>query len=208
MISQNDDYDEKYKNTVDNEILLERQRLVFNPAEDTKPSGLGVVRFIASCEGGAKDILNKAKDILITMNSYYGKAWPNLDEWRAILPEDFVNKFEREKTWQEIQDIKRTYEENVQKGSRGNLRGNDRWTLSAWLEWFEDDSRTWFWWGDALLDDPRLTDKYFIIAVSILDWPFPWGTLKVLFQNCGAINLEAEGYSSFDVASTANLCDS
>jgi hypothetical protein len=172
-------------NQLNEEIKRERERLVNPPKEDDKPTGLGCSRFVVQCEHGAANVLESAKKILMTIDGYYDTTWPTLEEWRDILPKEFVDRCKPEMTMEErLERI--AYMKTLSDEEEREFDEKEAWTLSGWLYWLELENRTWFWWDARIFDKP-INDTHFLIAITILDWPFPWGALKWLFKACGAI---------------------
>ena len=57
------------------------------------------------------------------------------------------------------------------------------WTLTGWLEWFEDD-RYWFWWDARVSGTNELVAEY-----VVYDWPAPTGSLVWLWRASGATDV-------------------
>ncbi|MHA7844770.1 hypothetical protein [Serratia sp. D1N4] len=172
------------------QILLERERLKNPPKDTDKSSGVGIARFIVSCND-VSSVLSLAKEILLTVNSYSTQSWPSLDEWASILPSRFVENClpeltEAEQKTQTQKWNSLAYEEKLTEASH-----DDKWTLSSWISWLEPEGREWFWWN-AILFDPPLSNSHFLIEVTVLDSPFMSGALKWLFKACGAIDVISE----------------
>ena len=53
----------------------------------------------------------------------------------------------------------------------------------------EPSDRQWYWWDAQVLND----GGQILVAVVVEGWPFPWGSLRWLFQAAGASMLEPEG---------------
>ncbi|WP_122094356.1 hypothetical protein [Rahnella sp. Larv3_ips] len=172
------------------QILLERERLQNPPQSTEKATGVGIARFIVSCND-VRAVLDLAKEVLITVNNHSTQNWPSLDEWSNVLPSQFVDGFLPEPTEKETEkQIQNwgglSYEEKLTEASNDN-----KWTLSSWLSWLEPDEREWFWWNAVLFDAP-LNNSHFIIEVTALDSPFMSGALKWLFKACGAEEVISE----------------
>ncbi|GKX64736.1 hypothetical protein SOASR032_33050 [Pragia fontium] len=173
------------------QILLERGRLVVPPEPTQKATGIGIARFIVSCQSDAFSVLELAKEILLIVNHHSLKEWPSIESWMAILPVQFINscspeltdkeKIEHQKNWAQL-----TYNEKVE-----NAAQEEKWTLSSWLSWLEPTEREWFWWSAVLFNEP-LNDSHFVVEVTMLDSPFMSGALKWLFKACGAIDVISE----------------
>ncbi|QIZ49465.1 hypothetical protein DWG24_01005 [Dickeya zeae] len=172
------------------QILLERDRLKKPPQSTDKATGVGIARFIVSCDD-VPSVLGLAKEVLITVNHYSTQNWLSLNEWSNVLPSRFVDcclpeLTEADRKRQNQNWDKLSYEEKLEEASNDN-----KWTLSSWLSWLEPDEREWFWW-DVVLFDASLSNSHFIIEVTALDSPFMSGALKWLFEACGAINIISE----------------
>lgn len=172
------------------QILLERERLSNPPQAMEKSSGVGLARFIVSCSD-ADSVLRLAKEILITVNNHSTQSWPSLDEWSKILPPQFVENCLPELTEAQQQKQTQTWESLDYEEKLAEAAHDDKWTLSSWISWLEPDGREWFWW-DAILFDPPLSNSHFLIEVTVLDSPFMSGALKWLFKACGAIDVISE----------------
>lgn len=172
------------------QILLERERLTNPPQSTDKTTGVGIARFIVSCND-APAVLDLAKEVLVTVNHYSTQNWLSFNGWSNVLPSQFVDcclpeltDVERKNQIQDWEQL--SYEEKLDEASNDN-----KWTLSSWLSWLEPDEREWFWW-DAILFDAPLNNSHFIIEVTALDSPFMSGALKWLFKACGAVNIISE----------------
>ncbi len=112
--------------------------------------------------------------------------------WQAgsTAGENFVDSCEPEVSKEDM-DERIAYRKSLPWKELQELLANEKWSLDSWLYWLEPENRTWFWWDAALLEEP-IRETYFIVAVVILEWPFPWGALKWLFKACGALDVVSE----------------
>ncbi|ADO50548.1 hypothetical protein [[Enterobacter] lignolyticus] len=172
------------------EIIRERERLTNAPSLSDEPTGIGTVRFVVSCESNAENILSLAKNVLKTVDDAYDSDWPDLASWKKILPKIFVDNCEPEISKRDM-DHRIAYRKSLPWEEQQRLMINERWSLDNWLYWLEPENRTWFWWDAVLLEEP-IRDTHFIVAVVVLEWPFPWGALKWLFKACGALDVVSE----------------
>ncbi|PJR62406.1 hypothetical protein [Raoultella sp. T31] len=177
-------------NEVMYEILLERKRLACAPSLSDKPTGIGSVRFVVSCESNAEHIMSLAKEVLKVISDAYETEWPDLVSWKEMLPDFFVDSFEPEISKEDM-DKRIAYRNSLPWKEQQKLLADEKWSLDSWLYWLEPENRTWFWWDAALLEEP-IRETYFIVAVVVLEWPFPWGALKWLFKACGALDVVSE----------------
>ncbi|WP_413507356.1 hypothetical protein [Serratia proteamaculans] len=173
------------------QILLERERLVVPPKSTQKATGIGIARFIVSCESDASLVLELAKETLLIVNEHSTNEWPSIDSWKKILPSQFLNNFLPELTEAEKIEMKREWNQLPYNEKVKNAAQEEKWTLSSWLSWLEPKEREWFWWNAVLFDEP-LNDSHFIIEVTTLDSYFMSGALKWLFKACGASDVVSE----------------
>lgn len=173
-----------------NEIALERERLISAPSLSDKPTGIGSVRFIVSCESNTESILTLAKDVLKIVSNVYESDWPDLASWEKILPDIFVDNCEHEIS-KESMDKRIAYRKSLPWEEQQKMIADEKWSLDSWLYWLEPENRTWFWWDAVLLEGP-IRETHFIVAVTVMEWPFPWGSLKWLFKACGALDVVPE----------------
>ncbi|EIV4412005.1 hypothetical protein PF374_003021 [Salmonella enterica] len=176
---------------IERQILLERERLTFPPLPTQKATGVGIARFIVSCDSNAIFVLQLAKEVLFIVNEHSLEVWPSLEYWNKILPSQFVSNCLSELTKQEkieaqIRWEQLAYDEKIKEAGQ-----DERWTLSSWLSWLEPEGREWFWWN-AIQFEPPLDNTHFVIEVTSLDSPFMSGSLKWLFKACGAVDVVSE----------------
>ena len=171
------------------EILLERGRLIQPPTSESKPTGIGTVRFYTDCENDCEMVLNRVKEVMKIINAQ-SDHWPSIEQWLIRLPDWFVQQCSPELTEADKEKLRQKWAE-MSWEEKQNTPVDDNWRLSAFVEWFRPENREWFWWDAAVYnyEDGR---QYIGVAVVVLGWPFPWGALKWLFKAAGAINLEPE----------------
>ncbi|QQO08995.1 hypothetical protein [Breznakiella homolactica] len=172
------------------EVLNEKIRLENSPKPTDKPTGLGTVRFVVICKSDACELLENAKEVLKIVDNTYDKNWPTLDEWKCILPKKFIDSFDPEMSHQEKIELVE-FQKTLSWQEKTDQDKERKWSLSSWLYWMEPENRTWFWWDSACFEEP-IKDTHFVIAVTILEWPFPWGALRWLFKAFGAIDVVPE----------------
>ncbi|MDF7666322.1 hypothetical protein PT273_00365 [Orbaceae bacterium ESL0727] len=169
-------------------ILLERDRFNRPPDENVRATGIGIARFVVSCESNAINILHLAKKTLELVASYSEIDWPSLEKWKKILPVTFVDNCIPERTKEEI-DEKIAYRKSLPWEKQLKLLQEDeKWSLDEWLYWMEPQNRQWFWWKAYEFDD-EIRDTHFLVEVTVYNEPFLWGSLKWLFKACGAIDV-------------------
>lgn len=166
------------------EVLHERARLGVSEPDVEALAAARVVTFEVKCGNLATSVLQQALAAMSAINLASTGDWPELSEWKKILAQDFVDAFAPEKTSEEEQQWLiwwRSLTPALQKIEA------DKWSLADWLYWMEPSNRSWYWWTGRVVDEGSIA-----VAVKILDWPFPWGALKILFISAGAISVESE----------------
>ena len=167
-------------------LEAELQRLAFPPREDERPRNLGTVCFTATCAGNAWEVASNAKDVLRIVSEESLDRWPSLEEWKRKLPRWFVERCAPEMSHLEAENwLARWQSLSFEEQQRAELEKS--WSLSDWLYWLKPGIRTWFWWDIAEPSGSKI-----VLAVEVLDWPFPWGALSWLLRASGATNVEAE----------------
>jgi hypothetical protein len=115
---------------------------------------------VVSCPGGAERVLAGAREVLKVVLGRPAASWPGVDEWKRLLPAWFVSACVDDR---EVRDCVL-----------------DRWSLRAWIYWFQPDQRQWRWW-DARAEGDRLQ-----IWLLVRERPYLRGALGWLFQAAGA----------------------
>ena len=121
------------------------------PAGLVAPEGLVVVQ--ADCPDGAAGVLERAREVLRPIVDA-PRPWPSTDEWRGLLPRWFVDACSDDE--------------------RVTTCVLDRWSLRAWVWWFQPDQRRWLWW-DAAAEGTLLTIRLVptgqgSLLLGTLDW--------------------------------------
>jgi hypothetical protein len=155
----------------------EIRRLREGPKE-VLPAGYFIVSFMAHCAGNAAEVLDRCKEVLHLVLQPDSEVWPSTDEWRSILPEWFVEKSREELSQQEE-------ERELQLPLKERIRLNERWSVGAFLHWFQPSERYWYWW-DAVVQDANTLH----IKVIADDVPFPSGSLDWLLRASGALSVD------------------
>lgn len=169
------------------ELEVELLRLRNGPRPGEKPSGVGLVRFVARCPFGARDVLAKATSVLKAVDEIALTGWPSDKEWPAKLPEWFTSACAPPMTQEEADRWLRWWKALPQsEQTRAEIEKD--WSLDNWLYWMQPDNRQWFWWDAKALDDC----DHILVAVTVEAWPFPWGSLRWLFKAAGASALDPE----------------
>jgi hypothetical protein len=112
---------------------------------------------VVEAAGGSR-ALERVREVLeaVLSRAAAGGEWPDVDEWRRLLPAWFVEACVDDA---EVRDCV-----------------VDKWSLRAWVYWFQPQQRRWRWW-DARVDGDR-------IAVTLLveQRPYLRGALEWLLK--------------------------
>lgn len=137
----------------------EAERLARGPAPDESAPADAVQRTY-TCPGGAEAVLARTREVLAGVVPA-PRPWPELDEWRTRLPAWFVDACS--------DDV------------RISTCVLDKWSLRAWVWWFQPEQRRWTWW-DGVADGDRLTLTLVPTGVGSL----LLGALEWLLEAAGA----------------------
>ncbi len=141
-------------------LARELRHLKEGPSLDEKPAGMGMVRFVARCEGNSSQILAKAKTVLEKIDKASLHEWPSDSAWSKNLPEWFLARcapeLSQEKAEAELARRKSLPPEEQK-------RADDEWSLLNWIYWFQLENRKWFWW------DAEERDAITIVIVVEVD---------------------------------------
>ena len=116
---------------------------------------------VVEADGDAR-ALERARRVLeiVLARTATGGEWPGVGEWRTLLPAWFVEACVDDT---QVRDCV-----------------VDKWSLRAWIYWFQPDLRKWRWW-DARVDGDRLA-----ITLLVEQRPYLRGALEWLLQVAGA----------------------
>lgn len=168
-------------------LKRELERMVESPPLDAKPEGVGIVRFLVRCPLGAGEVLERAKSVLKAIDEATMQGWPmsngvvpDIPAWftSACSPEISADQAEQWLAWWR----------GLPPDEQAEVSREKSWSLENWLYWMEPENRQWFWWDAMLLKE----SDHIALAVEVMAWPFPWGSLRWLFRAAGASAVEAE----------------
>jgi hypothetical protein len=136
----------------------ERRRLREGAGDAEPPGELDQLDLRAADPGRA---LERVREVLDVVLAHGDGAWPDLDEWKRLLPRWFVDACVDDR---EIQNCVL-----------------DRWSLRAWLHWLQPSERKWRWWDASVGPDGALT-----LRLLVQERPYLRGSLDWLLKTAGA----------------------
>jgi hypothetical protein len=105
---------------------------------------------------GGEQALGRVREVLEAVLEHSDGEWPELDRWKALLPAWFVESCVDDA---QIRDCV-----------------IDRWSLRAWIYWFQPGIRQWRWWSGQASSD-GLT-----VTILVLQRPYLRGALEWLLK--------------------------
>lgn len=108
------------------------------------------------CPGGAPEALDRTREVLEAVLAHTAGEWPDPATWKTVLPAWFVAACADDA---EVSDCVL-----------------DRWSLRAWVYWFQPTLRRWRWW-DAAVEGRRLR-----VRLLVLQRPYLRGALEWLLK--------------------------
>ena len=115
-------------------LLVERER-VLGGTDGARPPGFKEATLIVSAPRTAEQMLARAREVMLAVLEH-SDPWPDLDEWKRILPIWFVAACVDDRVVQTCI--------------------LDRWSLRAWLHWLRPENRRWYWWAAEAPDPSTL----------------------------------------------------
>lgn len=141
---------------------------------DNVPPGwfLEKVEAVFNDKENATETLQRLREIMkiVSTVKQSRKDWPEIQEWRKILPEWLLKTFRQEYTEEEIKQLLK------------NKLQRTGWTLEDWRFYMKD--KVWEWW-DGKTESNRL-----IVKILVDGHPFSIYELKSLLELCGAISVK------------------
>lgn len=163
----------------------ELKRLTAGPDAGEVPQNSLLVELQAtSISPGGSVLLPRIKEVLRIVIGSTNATWPEVEDWRELLPGWFVNACAEEESPEESAAWL-TWWRALGSEERGEAARNRPWSLADWLHWLRPDERQWYWW-DALVDE----DDSLHIVVVVDGWPSPLGALEWLAKAAGADVIE------------------
>ncbi len=137
----------------------ERERLERGP-DPQEPAPEGTVTLTYAAPEGPHTVLDRVRDALLAVIPA-PNPWPSLEEWRQRLPAWFV--------------------EACSDDVAISTCVVDKWSLRAWVWWFQPEQRRWTWW------DGQAGDGQVVLQVSPTDaGSLLLGALEWLLEAAGA----------------------
>jgi hypothetical protein len=150
-------------------------------------SGIGIVKFTATCPNNADEVLERCKEVL---NSVLSNSdidyWPSDQEWIFLLPQWFVGNCAPEATQEEVEQWL-TWWRKLSPEEQSLAETESKWSLKDWIYWLVPNRRKWFWWN-AKVESPKILSIYF----EVEDWPFAWESIAWLLRASGAESVSPE----------------
>lgn len=118
----------------------------------------------------------RSKSVMLKINEHGDVPVDDLQRWRSIVPEWFLNQCGPDMTKEESARLQALpIEERLARSREG------RWGFSDWIFCFQPEERFWFWW-----DATELSNNELFIYIDVIDWPYPWDELSWLLRASGA----------------------
>lgn len=161
----------------------EQRHLEAGPRSGEVPTGVGLVDVVASCNGGADQLLERVRDVLRTVIDHQAPEWPSTTTWRTLLPSWFVEACADEMSPSET-EAWLSWWRSLPTEQQAAAMNDMRWSLADWLYWFEPEQRQWFWWDATAERDDQVR-----VVVELAGWPAPFGALQWLLTAAGATDV-------------------
>jgi hypothetical protein len=120
--------------------------------------------------------------MLVMVNA--GSEPRSVEDWAARLPQWFTSACAPELTRDEAERELRKWQALSEDEKRART---ERWTLSGWTYWFEEENRWWYWWDALVVDDNRIE-----ILVEMPDVQAGLGSLEWLLRAAGAVETDVD----------------
>lgn len=161
-------------------IQAEARRISGGKTSATESAGLSSFRFLIDSENSARSILEKAKTVLSIVDQKSLVAWPSIEEWRRLLPKEFVLPFRLPLSQEQAKEWLKWWR-GLSPDDQMRVENERVWSLEDWLYWMEPNNRHWFWEDVEIIDNSRLR-----ATILAAEWPFPWGSFRWFFLGAGA----------------------
>ena len=165
-------------------LVNEIDRVKEGAGNSNKQFGMLKVDFVVDCNGNAGEVLARAKEVLLSVLQTTVGGWPELQQWKVVIPNWFFNTFSIEMTDEEALEWLEGWRAMSLK-QRIVAEQEKGWSFSNWIGWFSPNERCWYWW-DASIKNANT------ISVTVLSKgsPSSYGALRWLFVACGANSMD------------------
>lgn len=130
-----------------------------------EPGPKGGDTFLALAPAGPEHLGERCREVLEVVLRHSLDGWPELEEWRRLLPGWFVDAC--------LDD------------SQVDNCVLDQWSLRGWLHWLRPENRRWFWWSAEPAGAQSLR-----VTVAVPQRPYLSGALEWLLKTGGATSVE------------------
>ena len=169
------------------QIQSEIRRITKGPNLSEKPSGAGIVRFVARCPMGSDNVLTNVVSVLMLVDELTLAGCVDPQKLSKQLPDWFIEACAPAMTQEQAERWLKWWKKlSPEDQSKAEIEKD--WSLDNWLYWMLPANRQWFWWDAKSLSDV----DHIALAIEVQCWPFPWGSLRWLFKAAGASALEPE----------------
>jgi hypothetical protein len=162
---------------------VELRHLDVGPRPDERSASVGTVTCVATCRGDSDRVGERAREVLRVVLSQAHRQWPELSEWRRLLPSWFVESAAPEQSPEEVSQWL-SWWRSLPAEEQSRVTREKPWTLADWLYWLEPAERQWFWWDASVEDSDTLK-----VVAQVVGWPAPLGALGWLLRAAGAIEV-------------------
>ena len=157
---------------------MELRRIDSGPAPGERPTGI-LLELSAISSGRSREVLTKAREVMKAVLSN-SDPWPDLDDWRHVLPAWFVERSAPEQTKEEAERWLAWWRK-LPPEAQAQATEELRWSIADWLYWLEPEQRQWYWWDGRVVDQDTVR-----IVIDALDSPTALGALEWLLKAAGA----------------------
>lgn len=168
-------------------LTMEFDRLLGRTTKDSPAQGIGTVRLLINCPHAPGCVLEKAKSVMVAVNSAALNGWPANGHASPVLPEWFTSACASDRSKEEA-DRWLTWWKGLSYEEKQRADSEENWSLANWLYWLEPENRHWFWWKDFIQKE----SNQIVLTIEVEGWPFSWEALGWLFHAAGASGVAPE----------------
>src|SRR5436305_4029099 len=164
----------------------ERRHLTDGPRPGGEPGGAGTVKVVARGGPGARTLLARCREVLLTVLGQSETDWPSTVSWAELLPDWFVAACTPERSPAEAERWLAWWR-TLDPEEKAKAANEQPWTLADWLYWLTPAERQWYWWDATIESDTALR-----VVVEVPGWPAALGALDWLLRAAGATEVSHE----------------